>query len=64
MSVLDPFKIKTLIVKGNYSNDILRDIEERHERGVEIMDKFFSSDFTDKERWDFIEDYFLGHEVI
>ena len=60
----DPFKLKTLIQSENYSNEILQDVESRYKRGVKIMDKFFSTPFLNNERWDFIENYFLGQDVI
>ncbi len=57
----DPYIIKRLLQeKENYSNDILRDIDNRHQTSVKIMEKFFKSTMDNEERWSFIEDYFLG----
>lgn len=58
----DPNKISYL-ANSNYSNEIVRDIENRHENSVEIMKKFFLSDLNNNERWDFIERYFIGYDL-
>ncbi len=60
----DPYKIRTLIQSSDYRNEILQDVENRHKRGIKIMEKFFGSIMNNEERWNFIEDYFLGEEVV
>jgi len=55
----DPLKIDRL-AKSNYNNNILTGIRRRFETSSKIMQFFFTKSLTDKERWDFIEDYFLG----
>jgi len=60
----DPFKIQTLAKDNSYSNQILQDIDNRHKISMEIMESFFTSNMTDSERWDFIESYFLGRDIL
>ncbi len=55
----DPFRLR-VEAYGFYQNDILQNIRDRHTTGVELMKEFFETDYTSSERWDFIEDYFLG----
>lgn len=57
--ISDPVKIDWL-VKSNYENDILKNVKNRFETSSKIMEYFFSNDISDNERWDFIENYFLG----
>ncbi len=46
-----------------YSNQILKKTLERHYLSNKIFDHFFIRYFTNKERWDFIEDFFLGKDI-
>ena len=48
----------------NYKNGILSDIENRHKRAVRIMNSFMINKYSNDERWDIIENYFLGHDTI
>lgn len=61
----DPSKIKS-IVNGSlyYSNDYVSKAKLKHERDIEILMTFFSSLKDDNERWNFIENYFLGRDVL
>lgn len=43
-----------------YKNSLLTNIEKRHKSSSEIFDHFFLHSFENNERWDFIEDFFLG----
>jgi len=54
------------IVMGNiyYSNNYVTKARQKHERDVAILSKFFTELKTDGERWDYIEDYFLGYDVL
>ncbi len=61
--VNDPNKIGYL-VSHNYQNNIVADIKKRHSNSMEIMELFFMSDFDTKKRWDFIESYFLGKDLL
>jgi ATP-dependent DNA helicase RecQ len=57
----DPYRISTLVANDKaYSNTILRDIKDRQERSFGILRHFFVSLNDDEERWDFVENYFLG----
>ena len=60
----DPYKIKALVMKGDYSNSYVKRAREKHDRDVKVLTKFFYGPTNDKERWDFIEDYFLGYDLI
>ena len=55
----DPFRLRQEAF-GNYRNSLLQNIRDRHEFGVNLMKEFFEADLTSNQRWDFIEDYFLG----
>ncbi|MCM4156185.1 DEAD/DEAH box helicase [Gramella sp. AN32] len=57
----DPFRLR-VEAYGFYQNDILQNIRDRHTTGVELMKEFFESDLTSAERWDFIENFFLGRK--
>lgn len=56
----DPYKLKQLVMKNKYTNEILQNIENRYKNSVETMNHFFSSNMEDNERWDYVEKYFLG----
>jgi len=55
----DPFRLRTEAF-SNYENDLLKNISYRHQTGVNLMGEFFGSKLNSKERWDFIEEFFLG----
>lgn len=61
----DPDKIKQ-IVMGNtfYSNNYVTKAKQKHDRDINVLWKFFNNLSTDEERWDYIEDYFLGYDVL
>ena len=56
----DPLKIEYISKNNYYSNTILKDIEKRGQRADKILEDFFTTTMTDIERWDYIENYFLG----
>lgn len=56
----NPIYLSNLVKKGSYHNQMLSDIYEKHHLSERIFSLFFLSDMTDKQRWDFIESYFLG----
>lgn len=56
----DPGKIKSLAM-NNYKNIILDFIHRKHIRNQNLLEAFFTNNFTSDERWDIIEEYFLGH---
>lgn len=57
----DPLKIKRLS-NGVYKNGLLTEIESKKRKSQEILMQFMCSKLTDEERWDVIENYFLGNE--
>ena len=59
--VNDPVKLKRLS-SDKYHNTLLSRIEEKRSASQITMQKFMSHNFTDEERWDIIEHYFLGRE--
>lgn len=61
----DANKIRN-IVMGHvpYSNNYVTQAREKHDRDVKILYKFFTGLKTDEERWDYIESYFLGDDVL
>jgi ATP-dependent DNA helicase RecQ len=61
LRVNDPAKLRK-ISEGNYRNAILTDIEKKRKRSEKILANFLKANFSDQERWDIIEDYFLGRE--
>lgn len=58
----DPFRLRQ-VINGSYQNLLLADVRNRHLSGVALMEEFFSASLNSDERWDFIEDYFLGIKV-
>lgn len=61
----DPNKIKSIVL-GNtfYSNNYVTKAKQKHERDVAVLKKFFNDLNTDEQRWDYIEEYFLGYDVL
>ena len=61
----DPEKIRKIVSKQvYYNNDYVDKAQEKHYRSVRIMDYFFRNIDNDEDRWDFIEDYFAGEDVV
>lgn len=61
----DPNKIKNIVLENTaYSNNYVKKAKEKHERDVDVLKKFFNDLNTDEQRWDFIEKYFLGEDVL
>lgn len=54
------------IVEGRiqYNNEYVRNAFEKHKRSVRILRHFFENLTTDDARWNFIERYFLGEDVM
>ncbi len=57
----DPVKLKEL-TDGRYTNGVLQDIKRRHGSALEVMRDFMARDLTSEQRWDVIENYFLGRD--
>ena len=61
-SVNDPEKLERLATSGKYTNGVLQSIQEHHRNNERLLTAFFSADMNDDERWELIEQYFLGNE--
>lgn len=48
---------------GYYNNALLNKTLDRHYMSNRIFDHFFTRQFTNEQRWDFIENFFLGKDV-
>ena len=57
----DPMKLKYLST-GKYTNLILRDIESKNNSATATLSSFFQADLTSEQRWNVVENYFLGNE--
>ena len=61
----DPNKVKSIVMGDMfYSNNYVTKAKQKHERDVEVLLHFFNGLKTDEERWNYIEEYFLGHDVL
>lgn len=56
----DPRIIKRDSEDKNYSNFILESVKRRHESSCQIFEHFFTRYLDNEQRWDLIEDFFLG----
>lgn len=59
--VNDPVKLKRLS-DGKYNNKLLTEIRRRHKSAQNIMMHFLQKQLTSEQRWNIIENYFLGKE--
>ncbi|MDI9312460.1 MAG: helicase-related protein [Limnohabitans sp.] len=59
----DPLRIDRDSTNNNYNNTLLSKTLERHQLSNQIFDHFFLRSFSNDERWDFVEDFFLGSDV-
>lgn len=60
-----PEKIQEIVSGAvNYRNDYL--IKQKHhtERDAKLLKHFFETDYSDDERWDLVERYFLGEDIL
>ena len=61
----DPKRIENIAMdKVRYSNSYVNTAREKNDRDVKILSKFFTELNSDEERWDYIENYFLGRDVL
>ena len=56
----NPYYLNMLIRNRSYENDILNSIYEKYSFSERIFTYFFTTPMRDEQRWDFIEEYFLG----
>ena len=59
----DPSKIQRL-ANSSYKNGVLQSIRNKHKRNEKILNAFFVSEINNEQRWQLIEDYFLGNEDV
>jgi ATP-dependent DNA helicase RecQ len=59
----DPIRIEKDSNNFNYSNTLLSKTLERHHLSNQIFDHFFLRSFSNEDRWNFVEDFFLGSDV-
>jgi ATP-dependent DNA helicase RecQ len=59
----DPQKIERDANNKFYKNTLLEKTLERHYLSNQIFDHFFLKGFENTERWNFIEDFFLGEDI-
>lgn len=58
--VNDPRRIAKDAADVSYRNTLLTTIERRYKSSSDIFDHFFLHSFENEDRWNFIEDFFLG----
>ncbi len=56
----DPQRIENDSNDANYSNSILDSVMRRHQESCRLFEHFFTNHFCNEDRWDIIEDFFLG----
>ncbi len=59
----DPLRIERDSNNKSYNNTLLSKTLERHHLSNQIFDHFFLRSFSNDERWDFVEDFFLGSDI-
>ena len=59
----DPLRIERDSNNNSYNNTLLSKTLERHHLSNQIFDHFFLRSFSNDERWDFVEDFFLGSDI-
>ena len=59
--VNDPRKLQAL-AEGSYKNQVLQQISQRHRHNEQLLGAFFAAPLDDAQRWELIEQYFLGNE--
>jgi hypothetical protein len=61
--VNSPERVRRDCFSNNYQNILYDKTKDKHEISSELMSHFFTRYFTNEERWDFIEDFFLGSSL-
>lgn len=56
----DPRRIEKDSTSDNYSNFILESVKNRHKVSCALFEHFFTHYFSNENRWNMIEDFFLG----
>ena len=58
----DPQKLKYISEQKEYKNILLNKIDASHKRSAQLVDAFMTKKLDNNERWNLIENYFLGFE--
>lgn len=58
----DPIKVRELAADKGYSNNVLRELNDKHAYSSKVIRGFFCTQMDDSSRWDLIEEYFLGND--
>lgn len=58
----DPTKLKSLSSNPQYSNSVLKEQNSRHDYSAKVITGFFMTPMETDERWDLVEEYFLGND--
>ena len=61
--VNDPAKLERDVRSDYYRNVLLERTRNKHDVSNKIFDHFFQKNLSDEERWDFVEDFFLGTNI-
>lgn len=56
----DPRRIEKDSMSNKYSNFILESVKNRHKVSCALFEHFFTNYFSNENRWNMIEDFFLG----
>ncbi len=56
----DPRRIEKDSKSKNYNNSILDSVKNRHTVSCNLFEHFFTNYFSNEDRWNLIEDFFLG----
>ena len=59
----DPLRLRLTATNEYYKNELAEDVYRRFEASNELMYYFFKSEKNSKEKWQLIEDYFLGKDI-
>lgn len=60
----DPAKVRDLSSNRGYSNRVLRRLNDAHDYSAKLVTQFFLHAMPDEERWDLVEEYFLGNDEL
>lgn len=64
VQINDPYKLSQIAHSTHYRNNLLQAITKKHDQAINFLNQFLSQPFTDEERWDIIEHFFLGRNEV
>ena len=59
----DPNRLRLTALDDFYTNEIASDVYSRFESSINLMTYFFASKLSSKEKWNLVEEYFLGTDL-